>query len=129
MITPTATPLPRMSGSNYVPKVGDTITIELPDERTRGTIERVISDVAAIARLQTFTTGVGKSHNYRKDDLVPCRFERLGMNVAGWRAVSEREMDEAAAARVAKDVPSPRRVLTMKKRKKDKKVVARKAVR
>lgn len=107
----TSTPapvLPRMSNANYIPKVGDTITIELPDERTRGTIEKVISDTAVIARLQHFTTAK-LSHNYRKDDLVPCKFERLSMNVPGWRAVSEREMDEAAA-REAEAVKPKKRV-------------------
>lgn len=97
--TPAPT-LPRMSNANYIPKVGDTITIELPDERTRGTIEKVISDTAVIAQLQHFTTAK-LSHNYRKDDLVPCRFGKLSMNMSGWRAVSEREMEEAAAARAA----------------------------
>lgn len=93
--------LPRMSGARYVPKIGETITINLPDELTRGTIERVISDDAVIATLQHFTTA-RTSHNYRKGDLVPCRFEKLGMGIPGWRAVSDREMDDAAAAQAAK---------------------------
>lgn len=94
-MTQPATPLPRMSHGHYEPKIGDTITIQLPDEFTRGEIERVISDLAVIAKLKTFTTARA-SHNYRKDDLVPCRFEKLSMNNSGWRAISEREMEEAA---------------------------------
>lgn len=88
-------PLPRMSGAHYQPKEGDTITIELPDERTRGTIVKVVSDETVVAKLIQYLTSRG---TYRKDDLVPCRFERLGMNVPGWRAVSQRELDDADAA-------------------------------
>jgi hypothetical protein len=85
--------LPKMSTPRYEPKIGDTITVELPDERTRAQIEKVISQDAVIARLMTFTTS--KSHQYRKDDLVACRFEMLGMTIPGWRAMSQRELDEA----------------------------------
>lgn len=100
MKQPTST-LPRMSGSRYEPKVGDTITVELPDERTRAEVIKVISDTAVLARLATFTTAKG-SHNYRKDDVIPCRFQKLGMGVPGWRVVSEREMDEAQVAQKPK---------------------------
>jgi len=92
--------LPKMSSPHYEPKVGETITLELPDERTRATIEKVISDEAAIARLLTYTTS--KSHSYKKGDLVACRFERLGMGVPGWRAMSQRELDEADSAKAPK---------------------------
>lgn len=102
-------PLPRMSTGHYEPKVGDTITVQLPDEFTRAEIERVISDEAVIAKLKTFTTARA-SHQYRKDDLVPCRFERLSMGVPGWRAISEREMDEAAAEQQRRaDAQKPKR--------------------
>lgn len=95
--TPAAA-MPRMSSGRYEPKVGDAITISVPDEVTRGVIERVISPDAVIASLSTFLTGSGKSHQYRKGDLVPCRFDEIGMNQRGWKAVSQRELDEAAAA-------------------------------
>lgn len=88
-----AAPLPRMSTPHYEPKVGETITVELPDERTRAIIERVVSDTAVLARLLTFTTS--KSHSYRKDELVACRFEMLNMTVPGWRVMSQRELDDA----------------------------------
>lgn len=95
--TPAAAPkLPVMSGAHYEPKVGDAITVELPDERTRAEVIKVISDTAVIAKLSTYTTS--KSHNYRKGDLVPLRFQTLDMNIPGWRAVTQHEMDEADAA-------------------------------
>lgn len=90
------TKLPKMSSPHYEPKVGDTITVELPDERTRAVIEKVISDEAAIARLLHYTTS--KSHSYKKGDLIACRFEMLGMSIPGWRAMSERELDDAESA-------------------------------
>lgn len=92
--------LPAMSTSHYEPKVGDTITIDMPGERTRATIERVISDEAVIARLQHFTTS--REHGYRKDDLVPCRFTTLDMGVPGWRAISETELGSAESAQKKK---------------------------
>lgn len=92
--------LPRMSGPTYEPKEGDTITVELPDERTRAQIIKVVSDTAVIAKLLTYTTS--KSHNYKKGDLVPFRHQRLDMNLPGWRSVSQHEMDEADAASKAK---------------------------
>jgi hypothetical protein len=98
-----------MSTPRYQPKVGDAITIALPDEVTRGVIERVISEEAVIASLSTYLTGAGKSHQYRKGDLVPCRFDNVGMNQRGWRAVSQREMDDAAAAHEAKQAPEKKR--------------------
>lgn len=96
----TARTLPRMSAPHYEPKAGQTITIELPDERTRAVIERVISDEAVIVKLLTFTTS--KSHNYRKGDMVPCRFQALDMGVPGWRAISDRELEDAEAKRQKK---------------------------
>lgn len=90
-------PLPQMSGPKYEPKVGDTITVDLPNERTRARIEKVISDTAVIAKITQFTTG-RTSHNYNKDDLIACVYETLSMNSPGWRVMSERELAEAEAA-------------------------------
>lgn len=98
MTLQTAKPtLPRMSSPHYEPKIGDTITLELPDERTRATVEKVVSDTAVLARLQHFTTS--KSHSYRKGDVVPCRFGMLDMTIPGWKVVSQRELEESAVAR------------------------------
>lgn len=100
MTRSTAAKLPQMSHGRYVPEVGNIITVELPGERTRATIERVISDEAVIAKLQTFTTS--KEHDYRKGDLVPCRFTDVGMGATGWLAISERQLDQASAKKTKK---------------------------
>lgn len=89
--------LPRMMMPHFEPKVGDQITIDLPDERTRGEIVKVVSTTAVIAKLLTFLTA-SRSHSYRKGDIVPCLYAQVGMNQNGWRAVSEREMEAAARA-------------------------------
>lgn len=93
--TDTSQKLPAMSGPEYDPKVGDQITVQLPDERTRCTIKSVISPVACVAELNHFTTS--KSHNFRKGDLIPCRYEMLEMNQLGWRSLTDRELAEAEA--------------------------------
>lgn len=93
--TDTSKKLPAMSGPDYQPKVGDQITVQLPDERTRCTIESVVSHDACIARLNHFTTS--KSHSFRKGDMIPCRYEMLEMNQPGWRSLTDRELAEAEA--------------------------------
>lgn len=107
--------LPKVSSGRYEPKVGDMITVQLPDERTRATIEQVVSDTAAIVRLNHFTTAT-KSHNYRKGDLVPVRYGTLDMGLPGWKSVSEQELAQATpepepevdeAPEVVAEVPAP----------------------
>ena len=107
-------PMPKMSGAEYVPKEGDVITVYLPDERTRATIERVISDTAVIAKIMQYTTAK-ISHSYKKGDLVACQFEPQNMNQMGWRAVSERELEESTPA-----PPPPEPVAKAPKKKKGK---------
>jgi hypothetical protein len=84
-----------MQSTEYEPKEDDLITVDLPDERTRGRIVSVISNRSVIARIEQFTTG-GKSHNYKRNDLVACRFERdPRMNLNVWRAIPEGELERA----------------------------------
>lgn len=84
-----------MSLSRHEPQAGETITVDLPDERTRATIEKVLSRTAVIAKIDTFTTGNPKSHTYKRGDLIACRFTEVGMNLSGWKVVGERELSEA----------------------------------
>ena len=78
----------------YDPKVGDPVTIELPDERTRGTIVRVISPTRIIAQITQFTTG-NKSHNYKKDDFVAAEHRMGMMNIRGWYVIPQAQLDAA----------------------------------
>lgn len=116
--TQTRPPLPKMSHPNYEPKEGDVITVELPDERTRATIVRIISDTAVIAKIMQYTTG-RHSHPYKKDDLIACKFETLDLGNSGWRVLSDRELEDVEpAAEVAP--PPPAAVPTVAKKKKGK---------
>lgn len=90
--------------SAYEPKTGDVITINLPDEVTRATIIRMVSATAAIAELMNFTTA-SKSHNYKKGDLVPCKFGRTITGLKGWTVVSENELQASAKPEEVKPDP------------------------
>lgn len=85
----------------YAPQIDDTITLELPDERTRARIVRLVSKSAAIAELLSFTTA-GKSHNYKKGDMVPCCFRRTPSGLMGWVAINEKELE---ASKKPEEVP------------------------
>lgn len=89
--------LPVMHVTGYMPKIGDQITISLPDEKTRGTIEKVISPEAVIAKLTQFTTAK-TSHPYRKDDLIACKLRVDALNQRNWQVVPQRELEAAADA-------------------------------
>lgn len=89
-------PLPSMQPGQYNPKIGDHITLALPDELTRAEIIKIVTPETCLAKIIQYTTS--KTHHYRKDEVVPCRFEVLSMNQRGWRAVSTRELDDAQAA-------------------------------
>ena len=97
--------LPPMRSSRYLPKVGDTTTIDLPGECTRAEITRVISDEAVIVRLMTYTTS--KDHNYKKGDYVACRLVVNDMNKLQWEIISEEELNRASqvkAERIAEKI-------------------------
>lgn len=94
----------------YVPEVGDTVTIELPDERTRAEIVRAISNATVIVRLTQYLTASSKSHSYKKGDLVPCRFVTGPMNQMMWKAVSEAELEDADESLPEEAAPVPEMV-------------------
>lgn len=85
--------LPAMKTAQYEPQLGDVITVQLPDERVRAVIEGIVSDTAVTARLQNHS--VSRSHNYRKGDLVACRFEKTEVGPRCWIAIPERELQQA----------------------------------
>ena len=72
-----------------MPQVGQQITIDLPDERTRAEVVKVISDSACLAKIMQFTTA-SKSHPYHKDDIVAVQYKRDGMGLNAWIAIEER---------------------------------------
>jgi hypothetical protein len=81
-----------MRVGHYEPNVDDTITVELPDERTRAKIIGVVSDTAVTVELLTFTTN-NKSHPYKKGDKVPAMFVPGPMNRHIWKVISDAELE------------------------------------
>jgi hypothetical protein len=72
-----------------MPTVGQTITINLPDERTRADVIKVISNTACLVKIAQFTTS-SKSHPYHKDDVVAVQLRKDGMGQQAWIAIDER---------------------------------------
>lgn len=72
-----------------MPQIGQFITVDLPDERTRAEVVKVISDTACLAKLAQFTTAA-KSHPYHKGDVVAVQLRKDGMGLQAWIAIEER---------------------------------------
>lgn len=72
-----------------MPEIGQAITVELPDERTRAEIVKVVSDSAVLARIIQFTTAY-KSHPYKKGDTIGAQLKKTGMGQMAWIAIDER---------------------------------------
>jgi len=72
-----------------MPQVGQLITVNLPDERTRAEVVQVISETGCLAKIAQFTTAA-KSHSYRKGDIVAVQMRKDGMGQQGWTAIEER---------------------------------------
>jgi len=80
-----------------VPSEGDIITINLPGEMIRAVVERVSSDDAVVARIDSIP--MAKGHLYKKNDIVPAR--RIVddfLKNEQWEIVSDRELNLAEAA-------------------------------
>lgn len=97
--------------ARHTPHIGDEITVHLPDERTRGTVERVISANQVIVKLVHFTTA-SKSHSYKKGDYVPVEYRIDGMGLKGWHEIPPDRLnaapkDEPIRNMVAADFMTP----------------------
>lgn len=90
---------------DWTPDVGNEITINLPDEVTRGTVERIISHSRLIAKIAHFTTN-NKSHPYKKGDFVAAEYRRGSMGLPGWYEISQEDLDQAAAPEPPREMQS-----------------------
>ena len=88
---------------DYVPTEDSYITLHLPGEMLRAKVKRVSNPDAIVAEIDSIP--MGKSHNYRRGDIVPCRRTVDNfLNTEGWEIVSERELNLAeATARFEKE--------------------------
>lgn len=82
----------------FLPKIDQTLLVDLPGERLLTTVKRVSPPDMAIVELSN--QPLAKSHSYKKGDLVPVRRtpDMLGEK---WEAISQGEMRRAEQARAA----------------------------
>jgi len=82
---------------DYRPTEGGYITISLPGEMLRAVVLKISSDNAVVAKIDGVT--MGKTHNYRKGDIVPCRriVDDL-LKAEKWEVISDREIQLAEVA-------------------------------
>lgn len=69
-----------------MPTMDQMITVDLPDERTRAKVVKVISDTACLAEIAQYTTAL-KSHPYHKGDVVAVQLRKDAMGQQAWIAV------------------------------------------
>lgn len=79
----------------FVPTVGSYLTIDLPGERTRATVRRVVDEDLVLIELTTMP--MAKSHQYRFRDILPVRRTiRSDVSAPGspetWAVVEERRV-------------------------------------
>ena len=99
--------LPLVGTHLHTPHVGDTVLVELPGERMRAVVAKVLSPFVIIVELTDLPLMCNKSHHHEKGAFVPC--ERVKSNIDTiWRAF----------------IPSPAPPETPSKRRKRKAPVA-----
>lgn len=85
-----------IGSSRYAPRPGDSIVVELPGERTRATIEEVVSDDMVLVTLQN--TFSNKNHSYKANEsLIPVVRRRNALGEF-WEDVDERYLEAARQA-------------------------------
>lgn len=84
----------------YVPEIGKDLTVKLPDEVVRAIVIEVVDDDTVMTQL-TRAPLSPRSVDYKKDDIVPVRRVKTDMGET-WQAVSERQLQAAAARSQAK---------------------------
>jgi hypothetical protein len=67
----------------FIPKEEMLMVVELPGERTRATVEKVIDDNTIIVQLTSMP--MAKSHQYRMDQYVRCHRDTNGLQEI-WKA-------------------------------------------
>lgn len=96
--------------SAHTPDIGALVTINIPDEVVRATVERVISDNRIIGKIVNFTTA-SKSHNYKKDSFVAAEFRKGPIGVKGWYEISQDQLDAASEPEYEEPAAPPREMV------------------
>jgi hypothetical protein len=91
-----------LRGARFVPQVDGFLTVSLQGEVTRGTVHSVHDEDTAIVKLTSVV--MGKSHHYKRGDVVPVRRARGALGDEIWEVISDRELEmQRAAARLAEE--------------------------
>lgn len=73
-----------------VPLEGEAITVDLPGERTRGTVYKVVSPDALLVQLSVYTTS--REHGKKKGDIIPVINRKNHLGILSWEYVTEHEL-------------------------------------
>lgn len=73
----------------WVPKEGQNLLIELPNERLMAVVAKVVSPDVVICELTEPPLMFGKTHHYTKGQFVPCERAETPMEIV-WRAFQPR---------------------------------------
>lgn len=97
----------------WLPKIDADLTVDLPGERLRASVRRIVDEDTVIVEL---TSGpMAKTHTYRKGDLIAVRRTAAPFNQEMWTVVEERrafippELEKTNAPRTRKQRASKKR--------------------
>lgn len=94
----------------HTPAAGAVVTINIPDEIVRATVERVISDNRIIGKIMNFTTA-SKSHAYKKDSFVAAEYRKGQLGIKGWYEISQDQLDAADEPKYEEPPTPPREMV------------------
>jgi hypothetical protein len=93
----------------YHPQEDQYLVIQLPNERLRAMIRRVVTDDAVIVEITSVP--LSRTHNYKKGDYVACRREKSDLGEA-WASVAEQRI---SIDDLAQSVEQPKKESAKKK--------------
>ncbi len=79
----------------YKPQIGHTLTVDLPGERVRARIEKVITEDAVVCVI--LSTPMAKTqHRFVKDEMICVERRDNNIGLECWLALDERQLEEQA---------------------------------
>lgn len=100
---------------NYQPQEDTYLIADLPGERVRAMIRRVVTPDAVIVELTSIP--LAKSHSYQRGDYVALRRKATGLGEI-WEAVREQKISIEEVAAEVKPAPKAKKKKKTKKAKK-----------
>lgn len=96
--------------AKFMPAEDGYLIVQLPNERVRAQIRRVVTDDAVIVEITSIP--LAKTHNHQRGDLVGCRRKETAFGEV-WEAVAEQKI---SIDRLAEQV-APKKPKMVKKKK------------